>query len=494
MKNTLHKIVFALTTALLALGCSPETPEEDIVISELRIEPASITLTVGDTYPLKVVTIPAYDNLSFEWVSVNPNIVSVDEDGTVEALAAGTAQVRCYYGTELSAKATVKVEKRPTPPEDEPDKPTDTPSTEPITFSSPLSKEMIFSSRQLVYPGTVMQSFDFYGEGENDYIYFSQCAIDSATGNKWLVVVSRVKRGAYGDSTPSGEAMKLRWFGHGTNICVEHAADGEDYIWINSNGTLSGTSYTNNKTIARVRFQPNTTFEHYTGEQFYLNSFKDAAGKSYTVSNLQPSIDFDSRHLLLTASASGKRYIIVYDLDQVLALKEESVTLTRTWGGETGTNTTQQKSAKSTISARTLDSLTPIGSFKLDKYVNADPTYTKTWSTDYQGHAIRNGKIYWYEGTPIQLVEGSGVYDGSCAYVETFDFEGNRVAPRAKIYAASDFTNMFTLLDLNKNLYSEAEGIQVKADGKIYLGITTHIAGKTSGNRRSTILRYDKQE
>ena len=493
MNTKLHSLIFALMAALLALGCSPETPEEDIVITELRIEPASITLTVGDTYPLKAVTVPAYDNLSFEWVSVSPNIASIDEHGTVTALAAGTAQVRCYYGTELSARATIKVEKGATPPADEPDKPTDTPSAEPITFSSPLSKEMIFSSRQLAYPGTVMQCFDFYGEGENDYIYFSQCAGDATTGNKWMVVLSRVRRGAYGDSTRSSEAMKLRWFGHGTVICVEHAADG-DYVWVDSNSTLSSGSYNNNKTFARVRFQPNTTHDHYTGEQFYLNSYKDASGTSWTVSNLQVNIDFDARQMLLTATSSGKRHIIVYDLDKVLALKEENVTLTRTWGGEGGTNTTLQKNVKSTVSARNLGSLTPIASFRLTNNQNSDPTYSKTWSISYQGHAIRNNRIYWYEGNAVERTSGSGVYDGSCAFVETFDFEGKRVAPRAKIYAASDFTNMFTLLDLNDNHYSEAEGIQVKADGKIYLGLTTHIAGKTSGNRRATILRYDKQE
>ena len=178
----------------------------------------------------------------------------------------------------------------------------------------------------------------------------------------------------------------------------------------------------------------------------------------------------------------------------MLALKEASITLTRTWGGEGGTGTTQQKGAKSTVSARNLNSLAPISSFHISNNQTTDPTSSKTWSRSYQGHAIRGERLYWYEGDVRESKSGSGVYDNSRAYVELFDYQGNRLAPRTMIVAASDFANMSSLLNLNANHYSEAEGIQVKSDGSIYLGITTHIAGKTTGNRLSTILRYDAQE
>ena len=88
------------------------------------------------------------------------------------------------------------------------------------------------------------------------------------------------------------------------------------------------------------------------------------------------------------------------------------------------------------------------------------------------------------------MTSGSGVYDNSMAYVEVFDYLGNRVNPRAKVGAIGDVENMKKLLNLNTNCYCEAEGLQVR-NGKLYLGITTHIAGKTSGNRLSTILEYD---
>lgn len=51
---------------------------------------------------------------------------------------------------------------------------------------------------------------------------------------------------------------------------------------------------------------------------------------------------------------------------------------------------------------------------------------------------------------------------------------------------------MKRLLNLNENLFSEAEGMQIKEGGtKLYLGVTTHLAGATTKNRLSTILEYD---
>ena len=82
------------------------------------------------------------------------------------------------------------------------------------------------------------------------------------------------------------------------------------------------------------------------------------------------------------------------------------------------------------------------------------------------------------------------MYDNSQAYLEVFDYSGNRVVPRTRVAAASDFNNLQKLLRLNENLYCEAEGVQVR-DGKLYLGIVTHLAGATTKNRLATILQYD---
>ena len=510
MRNIVNLFAFAILCILTA--CVDNS--RDYHISSLEITPATAIIKSGQSVQLTFKSTPSYTDLPVVWSSENKSVASVDENGLVLGIKAGTVYITCSYGS-ITARAAVKVsnatekpeepeepekpeepEEPETPEEPKPEEPEVKPdycstniSTEPL--SAMLTKELIFSSRQLRYPGTVMQCFDFHDPSEDGYIYFTQCGGDSTTGNRWVVVLSRVKRGAYGDTTVSGEAMFLRWFGHGTTMCVEKATDGgEDFIWLNSNGTLKSgsTDYGNNMTICRLRFEPNKTYEHYTGENFYLGKYTDPkTGKSYTTKELQVNIDFKYRRMLLTVLATGGRHLIIYDLDQALALKEKQVSVTRTWGGEGGTNTTKTTQT-TTLMARDLGELTPISSFIISSTSSTNYA-TTTWSLSYQGHAIFNDLIFWWEG---QAVTGSSssIYDKSCAYLEIFDFNGKRVLPRKKVAAASDFDAMKSLIDLNDNCYVEAEGVQCR-HGKLYLGITTHMANLTSKNRRSTILEYD---
>lgn len=480
MKNLLK--ILTLLFALAFVACSTDDGGR-VELYSLRLEPKNAVVEVGQTLQLTAISDPLYTDLVYDWSSADETIATVDAFGVVTAIKAGSVQIVCKYGIERIARATIQVVE---PAGDTPVNPGGDPI---VSLESLLNYKMIFSSRQLAYPGTVMQCFDFYDGSENGYIYFTQCASDSTTGNKWLVALSRVKRGSYGDNTRSSETMSLRWFGHGTVVCVEKATDGgEDFMWVNSNGTLSGSEYTNNKTFSRFRFEANKTYEHSAGETFYLNSYKDASGKSWTVYDLQVNIDFENRRLLIGCRSSGTRHNVIYDLDAVLALKEQTVSLSRTWGGEGGTNTSK-KTETTTVQARVLDNLTPLGSFRLPSYLNTGK-YDQPYSCSHQGHAVYGNKVYWYEGNTASLVSGSGVYDNSMAYVEVFDYLGNRLVPRTKVAAVSDFTNMKKLLNLHENCYCEAEGLQVR-NGKLYLGITTHIAGKSSGNRLSTILEYD---
>ena len=479
MKQLFRFFTLALSLCLASCGGGDDVIE----LYSLRLEPKNGVVEIGKTLQLNAISDPVYTDLVYDWSSADEAIATVDGYGVVTGVKAGAVQILCKYGTERIARATIQVV-------DGSDIPV-TPGGDPsISLESLLNYKMILSSRQLVYPGTVMQCFDFHDASENGYIYFTQCASDSSTGNKWLVALSRVKRGGYGDSTRSGETMSLRWFGHGTVLCVEKATDGgEDFMWVNSNGTLSSKEYTNNKTFSRFRFKANATYEHSAGETFYLDSYKDASGKKWTVYDQQVNIDFENRRLLIGCRSSGTRHNVIYDLDAVLALKEQTVSLTRTWGGESGTNTSK-KTETTEISARVLDNLTPLGSFRLPSYLNTGK-YDQPYSCSHQGHAIYGNAVYWYEGNAFETTSGSGVYDNSMAFVEVFDYNGNRLVPRTKVAAVSDFTNMKTLLNLHNNCYCEAEGLQIKGGNKLYLGITTHIAGKSSGNRLSTILEYD---
>ena len=508
------KFCFKLLSILLSLSLLSCSDKDKIVeLQSLRLNPRTATINIGSTQQFTAESAPHYDNLELSWSSENSAIATVDDNGLVTAISVGTTQIICTYFDQKIARAAIQVvdpnskpeqdkedekeddkedengDNKDDQPEEQPNQDYNSTNISNASLSAKLSESLIFSSRQLRYPGTVMQGFDFYDPSEDGYIYFAQCGVDSSTGNKWLGVISRVKRGPYGDTTRSGDAMFLRWFGHCTNMSIEQATDGgEDFVWINSNSTLSGTTYGSNKTFCRLRFEPNKTLEHYAGENFYLDKYKDKNGKTYTTKEVHPSIDFKYRRMLISCLVSGSRHLIVYDLDQVLALKEKSITLTRTWGGETNTNTTKT-TGTTTLMARDLGELTPISSFIITN-ATSSKDYTRTWSLAYQGHAIFNDLIFWWEGEGIEGTSGSGIYDKSCAYLEVFDFNGKRVLPRTKVAAASDFAAMKNLVELNDNCYSEAEGVQCR-HGKLYLGITTHMAGATTGNRRSTILEYD---
>lgn len=480
MRNFAKSLLLASLLLFGACDSTDREVEENITLNSIKIEPKGVAIKVGESIRLTVESDPHHKDLVGEWSSSKEQVATVDANGVVKGISVGFAQItyRCYG--QYTAQALVQVVEELPEPEPEP---------EPVYLNSPLCEEMIFSSRQLVYIGTVMQCFDFYDPSENGYIYFTQCAGDTATGNKWLVVVSRVKRGAYGDKTRSGDAMYLRWVGHGTLLCVEKATDGgEDFIWVNTNGSLSGSNYTNTKTFARIRFAPGVTYEHYAGEQFYIDRYKDSSGKSWSLGGVQVSIDFDTRRMLVYGGSGNTRHLIIYNLDEALALKEQSVSVTCTWGGEANTNTTKQTKTYS-IKARVLDNLTPLSSFYITSNQNSGQ-YDKLFSMSFQGCDLDGDRVYWYEGIPVESKTGSGIYDLSQAYVEVFDLKGNRVRPRTRVAAVSDFDGMKRLLNLNENCYSEAEGVQF-INGKLYLGITTHLAGATTKNRLSTILQYD---
>lgn len=163
-----HKIkVLTLLFSLLFAACNNPS------IESLAISPKSATINIGETLQINAISTPVYENSAFTWSSTDNGVATVDSNGVVTAMGVGNAKIRCKYLDILATSATITVVD-----------PTPEPVGEPRTLESLLTQQLIFSSRQLTYPGTVMQCFDFHDPSANGYIYFSQCAGDTATGSK----------------------------------------------------------------------------------------------------------------------------------------------------------------------------------------------------------------------------------------------------------------------------------------------------------------------
>ena len=96
-------------TVAVASGCKDKdstgsTPTQ--IVEQLELEDSYKLLTLGDRVELPV----SYNRLEGEtlsWSSSSPSVVSVDNNGFVEALKVGTATVTVRYGTK---QASCKVE------------------------------------------------------------------------------------------------------------------------------------------------------------------------------------------------------------------------------------------------------------------------------------------------------------------------------------------------------------------------------------------------
>lgn len=61
---------------------------------QIALEPADVTLGVGNTYEMDPVLTPEYTSYPVVWTSSDPTVATVDENGLVTAVAAGAAQIK----------------------------------------------------------------------------------------------------------------------------------------------------------------------------------------------------------------------------------------------------------------------------------------------------------------------------------------------------------------------------------------------------------------
>lgn len=106
----MKKYLVVLAAALVALaGCKPT--EETNKYTSLKFKNAELTMAVGATTKLQVLYEPTtLDAPAVVWASSNEEAVTVDQKGTVTAVASGEANVTATYGEgESKLEAVCKI-------------------------------------------------------------------------------------------------------------------------------------------------------------------------------------------------------------------------------------------------------------------------------------------------------------------------------------------------------------------------------------------------
>lgn len=410
----------------------------------LFLSQTQVYLGAGKTIQLNAEMRPADATTQFNWKSSNTNVAKVDSKGLVTYVSNGTAQITVTSG-EFSAFCTVIC-------------------TEQAAWdfrtaiSKPLSNTNIYSKKVLLYANRrVMQGFDILEDGT---IYYSQLDSD---GNSVIIC----KASGASVNVPKSEYMRMRYFGHGTQIVAEEASDGV-YIWLNSNATKISDGYGNNWSVSRVKYQAGMTTENYAGETFLLNRNNEY--------DQQVSIDFAARRFLLGTRKAGdtNRYFWVFDLDEILNLPKKDIQISVNIEGAT---------SKYMVRGRDLSTCNVLGNFSIPKGIDKNKDI---YSYPHQGHAVLGDYIYFYEGNAIE----DGVVFNSKAYLTVFDYFGNIIIPRTEVAAVADRENLSSF-GLTNSGYAEAEGLKV-VNGKLYLGVACRDSDAiTKSDRWANILVYD---
>ncbi len=102
--------------------------KKDIMVESLTFDKTELTMNVGDTYTLTPIFTPedAVNKSIYSWTSTSPQVVSVDDNGLVTALAPGQAQIKAALDEQgtIVAVCDVTVQEEvstPTLPDPAPD-------------------------------------------------------------------------------------------------------------------------------------------------------------------------------------------------------------------------------------------------------------------------------------------------------------------------------------------------------------------------------------
>lgn len=97
-------------------GDGTERPEE-IKISSIKLSKSALTLSIGETNTLQTIIAPEdATNKNVIWKSSDTKVVTVNADGTVEAVGIGSAVITCTAQDGSGEKATCRVTVNPAEP------------------------------------------------------------------------------------------------------------------------------------------------------------------------------------------------------------------------------------------------------------------------------------------------------------------------------------------------------------------------------------------
>ena len=103
----MNRFVAAASLLLLLSGCN--TPQEQKKITKVEVDPASITIKVGEMHSMKVnVTPQDATYTAVEWSSGNEAVAQINKAGTLKAIAPGNTTVTATVdGVSGSCSVTV---------------------------------------------------------------------------------------------------------------------------------------------------------------------------------------------------------------------------------------------------------------------------------------------------------------------------------------------------------------------------------------------------
>lgn len=110
MKKNLFILALCAISTCFFTGCKDPNekndPETDI---KIEVTPATLTLSVGESQKLNYKVTPIGTSVSVKWASNDASVVTVNQSGIIEAVAAGTATITASADNATSGTCVVTV-------------------------------------------------------------------------------------------------------------------------------------------------------------------------------------------------------------------------------------------------------------------------------------------------------------------------------------------------------------------------------------------------